>query len=117
MQLLHGIVNDQNSIVHHNTHQHDNGHHGHEVKGNTCKKQGDKEQFFESVTQILDKLVLGRDSRSVMESFTEILNRDWEFRFTFNYLFGEEVYDDEYPFKELMEKITSVQNIYYTSLH
>ncbi|MCP4107088.1 MAG: ATP-binding protein [Desulfobacteraceae bacterium] len=69
------------------------------------KKQSDKEQFIESIPQILDKLALGRDSRSVMESFTELLNRDWEFRFTFNYLLGEEIYD-EYPFKELMENIS-----------
>ncbi len=67
----------------------------------------DKEQLFEHLADIIKTLISERDSRAVVDSFIECLNNDWEFRFTFNYLLREDIYNDEYPFNELMEKINN----------
>ena len=65
----------------------------------------DKEQLFEHLTDILETLISERDSRTVVDGFIECLDNDWEFRFTFNYLLREDIYNNEYPFNELMEKV------------
>jgi hypothetical protein len=69
------------------------------------KGYDDKDQFFESLAETLHALVSEQDSWAVMDSFIEYLSDDWEFRFTLNYLLRKEIYSDEYPFKELMERI------------
>jgi hypothetical protein len=60
--------------------------------------------FLKQLPGILNSLTAEREIRAVLESFKELLNGDWEFRFTFNYLFREAGYDNEYPFNELIEK-------------
>jgi hypothetical protein len=67
-------------------------------------QEGTKDEFFKQLPEILNSLVAERETRAVLESFKELLNGDWEFRFTFNYLFREAGYDNEYPFNELAEK-------------
>jgi hypothetical protein len=71
------------------------------------KQQGGKEQFLNNLPEILNLLVSGRSprEREILDAFTERLNDDWEFRFLFNYLLREGIYDNERPFQELMEKI------------
>ncbi len=71
------------------------------------KQHGSKAQFFQNLDEVINTLLSGRDSQSVLEGFIEILDEDWEFRFTFNYFFREDVYDNEYPFNELMQKVTN----------
>jgi len=68
------------------------------------KEKGNKEDFFKVLPDILNILVSGRDAIIIMENFIQLLNQDWEFRFTFNYLFRERSYDDR-PFNEFMEKV------------
>jgi len=71
------------------------------------KKNGNKEDFFEVLPDIFNIPVSERDSISVMENFMRLLERDWEFRFTFNYLFCERGnYDNNRPFNELFKKIS-----------
>ncbi|MCP4350180.1 MAG: ATP-binding protein [Desulfobacterales bacterium] len=70
-------------------------------------KSGGKEEFFNSLTEVLKTLISGRESREVTEALTEQLNKDWEFRFTFNYLLKKDSYNHDYPFDELMDKIES----------
>ena len=66
-----------------------------------------KEEFFHALPEVLHTLVFKRDARAVMECFYELLQADWEFRFTFNYLLREDVYDDASPFNQLLEHITN----------
>ena len=62
-------------------------------------------EFFQGLTKMLDSLATGRDTLPVMESFTDLLSEDWEFRFYFNYLLREGRYDES-PFKILEKKIS-----------
>ncbi len=62
-----------------------------------------KEHFLKIFNAILRTLAENH-TPAVTESFIELLKKDWEFRFTFNYLFKESIYDIELPFKELIEK-------------
>ncbi len=71
------------------------------------KQHDGEEQFFECLPEILALYVSGRDMLAAMEGLKELLNNDWEFRFTFNYLLRKDIYDDQYPFNELMAKITN----------
>jgi nucleoside-triphosphatase THEP1 len=68
-------------------------------------KQSGKEEFFESLDEVLKLLVKERDTKSIMESFIELLKNDWEFHFTFNYMFRGGVYNDEILSHELMGKV------------
>jgi hypothetical protein len=71
-------------------------------------QQGGKEQFLEELPEILNILVSGRSprERQIMDAFTGRLTDDWEFRFMFNYLLREGIYDHEHPFQEFMKKVT-----------
>ena len=62
-------------------------------------------EFSEGLTEMLDSLATDRDALAVMESFTDLLSEDWEFRFYFNYLLREGRYDES-PFKILEKKIS-----------
>jgi len=68
------------------------------------EEKGSKEDFLNTVTDILNILVSGRDSMIVMD-FIQLLEEDWEFQFTLNYLFREGNYKDNYPFNELKKKV------------
>ncbi len=69
-------------------------------------QKGNKKQFLESIAEVLDPLISGRYTQEIMEAFIERLHGDWEFRFNYNYLLREEIYDDSRLFNELLEKIT-----------
>jgi hypothetical protein len=71
-----------------------------------CNKEScGKEQILGSLTEILEQLVSERDSSTIMQIFLDLLERDWEFRFNFNYLLRDRVYDHEYPYNELIQQI------------
>ena len=74
-----------------------------------CQLEAKKEQLFDDLAVILNMMASGRTSHKteILNTFTEQLNNDWEFRFLFNYLLREGIYNNEYPFQELMEKIAN----------
>jgi hypothetical protein len=69
----------------------------------------DKEQVFESLTKILEQLVSERDASGITQVFVDLLEKDWEFRFNFNYLLRDGIYDHDYPYNELLQQINTFQ--------
>ncbi|MCP4105606.1 MAG: hypothetical protein GY749_08730 [Desulfobacteraceae bacterium] len=64
-----------------------------------------KEQFFDYLeNSAFAILKSGQDAIMVIDSFIQLLNEDWEFHFTFNYLFREGSYNERTPYNELMER-------------
>jgi len=71
------------------------------------EKNGNKKDFFQVLPDIFNIPVSEKHSVSVIENFMQLIERDWEFRFTFNYLFRESGgYDNNRPFNELLKEIS-----------
>lgn len=71
------------------------------------KEHGTKTQFVGYLAEMLDILAEVGYDRDGIEAFQEQLHNDWEFRFMFNYLLREGVYDNDRPFQELIEQIVN----------
>ncbi len=71
--------------------------------------QGDKKQFLDSISKTLDLLIQNREANALLDSFQNLIRDDWEFQFTFNYLFREKTYND-HLYDELKTQISTYKN-------
>jgi len=73
----------------------------------SCQPEAKKEQLFDDLPVILNMMASGRapHKSEILNTFMEQLNNDWEFRFLFNYLLREGIYDNEHPIEEFLKKI------------
>ncbi len=69
------------------------------------KQQGGKEELLNAVPGVMEKLTRGRDSREMVRNCLELLKKDWEFLFSFNYLLRNGIYDNESPYDELLKSV------------
>ena len=49
--------------------------------------------------------ILPNSSVELFHSFVKLLKDDWEFRYLFNYLLRDDVYDNEFPYNKLIEAV------------
>ncbi|MBN2004747.1 MAG: hypothetical protein JXA21_15425 [Anaerolineae bacterium] len=71
------------------------------------KKLGGKDALLAMVPDVMKKLTAGRNAREMVLSCMDLLKKDWELRFIFNYLFQKDIYDHNSPYNELVESIAS----------
>ena len=66
----------------------------------------EKQKIFALLHEILQLLLSQRSNpQAEIDSVLDILKDDWEFRFTFNYLLRDGIYDNDRPFDEFIEQI------------
>lgn len=75
-------------------------------------QQGGEKEIIALVPEVGKQLVTGRDARGLIRSWVDLLTTDWEFRFTFNYLLREDIYNNEVPYKNLIKRVKSCGDLY-----